>query len=158
MTFTDSKNLGCTLTDFPVLRVRIQEVRVLCHKTGDQIGHFLTVFLQRKMPGIEKVKLKVIKIALVWMCSFLREDVVIPPPHDQCRRLKLTKVSLPLWIQRRVRTIIVEQLQLDVLVAGSIHEILIVKPILRSYGRWISNTIGIFERLSSRAMSIRIIT
>ena len=49
-TFAD---LCCKFTNFPVFRVPIQKICVLCHKASDQIGYFVTVLLYRKMLGIE---------------------------------------------------------------------------------------------------------
>jgi hypothetical protein len=57
------------------------------------MSYFVTVLLQSKMPCVENVELNVLQVALVWMCSFLGENVIVLPPRNQCGRLILTKVS-----------------------------------------------------------------
>ena len=120
-----------------------QQVRVFCHKASDPFGYFVTVLFQGKMPGVEKVKINLIQIALVRVGAIFGKDVVVFAPYNQCRRLIFSKVSLPFRIQRRIRTIIIEQLQLDIFVAGPIQELLIVEPVFGCNDLRVPGTIGI---------------
>ena len=135
--------LGRSRTLFPDFRVPGQYVRIFCHKAGDPFGDFVTVLFKGKMPGIEKMKLKVIQVVPVRMCALFGEDVVIFAPRNECRRLIFTKICLPIRIQRRIRAVIIKQLQLDIFVAGAIQQILIVEPVFGCDDLRIADPIGI---------------
>ena len=47
------------------------------------MGNDVAVFFEREVPRIQQMKLKLLEVALVRVCAFLREDVVVLPPHDQ---------------------------------------------------------------------------
>ena len=69
--------LGRNRAFIPDFRVPDHQVRVFCHKAGDQLGDFVTVLFQGKMSGIEEMKLNVIQIAPVRVCAVFGEDVVV---------------------------------------------------------------------------------
>jgi len=77
------------------------------------------------VPGIEQVKLDGLQVALVGMRAIGGKDGVVPAPDHERRWLVGAEVRLPRWIQGRVGAVVVEQLQLDRLVAGTVLEILI---------------------------------
>src|SRR5215471_458314 len=110
------------------LRSSTGSLDLLIEKVLDVTGDRVAIFFQREVAGVEQVKLDVLQVAFVRLGSFSREDRIVLTPHDQCRRLVLTEVCLPLGVPGRVRTVAVEKLQLDLLVSGAIHPILIGRP------------------------------
>ncbi len=48
----------------------------------NELGDHITVFFEREVTRIEKVKLQIFEIPLVRMCTFRREDRVVLAPHD----------------------------------------------------------------------------
>ena len=77
------------------------------------IGDHLAILLQRKMPGIEQMELKILQVPLVGVRSFCGEDVVILAPDDQGRWLVFAKVGLPCRIVRYIALVVVEKSKLD---------------------------------------------
>src|SRR5215469_7905793 len=78
------------------------------HEPGDQIP----VAFQREVPGIEQVELQRLEVPLVRLGPGRREDLVVPAPHDQHRRLVSPEVHLPLRGERRVTAVAQEQVEL----------------------------------------------
>src|SRR5262252_5876962 len=74
------------------------------------------------------MELQVLQIAFVSFGPLRRKNEIVFPPHDQRRRLVLTEVSLPLLVERRVRAVVVEELQLNLVVTGAIEQILVGRP------------------------------
>src|SRR3954465_14013838 len=69
---------------------------------ADQGHHLVRFVLQREVPGVEKVEFDFRQVALVGMRPVGREDLVVPAPDDQRRRLMFAKVSLDDGIERQV--------------------------------------------------------
>ena len=97
-------------------------------KLADSLCDERTVFFKRKMPGIEEVKLEVRQVPLVGIRAFGGKDVVVCTPDNQGRGLKLPEIGLPFGIGRRVRSVVEEQFELNLLVALAIKELLIDNP------------------------------
>ena len=104
--------------------------QVTVQKFAHQVGDDLSVLLQGKVTGVEQVEIDILEIPLVGFGAFTGEDIVVLSPGNQRRWLVASKVGLPLGIQRRVGSVAVEKLDLDVLVAGSIQQKLVVEPIV----------------------------
>ncbi len=64
----------------------------------------------RNAAHIEEMELEVLQVSLVRLGARRGEDLVLGSPDDQRRRLMLAQVRLPLWIERRVASVVVEQL------------------------------------------------
>ena len=70
-------------------------------------------------------------ITLVRVRTFLGEDVIPFTPNQQGWGLVDAKIFLPLWIKRWVGPIAVKQLELDLFVARTVKQKLVVKPVIR---------------------------
>jgi len=82
------------------------------------------------MAGIEEMHFGVRKITQVRMCTVFGEDLVVLAPDDQHRRLAFAEKGLKLRIERDIRAVIVEEIELDILVAGTVEQGLIVNPVV----------------------------
>src|SRR6202007_2649075 len=82
-------------------------------KPSDQIP----VAFQREVAGVEQVELYRLEVSLVRLGPGRREDLVVPAPHNQHRRLVLPEVLLPLRVERRVTAVAQKQVELDLVVA-----------------------------------------
>src|SRR5579883_31333 len=89
------------------------------------------------------MEFNVLKVALIGIGPFSREDVVILAPHNQRRGLMLTEILLPLGIEWWIRAIAVQQCQLNLTIAGAIEEVLIHRPRVWANHVHIANAIGI---------------
>ncbi len=83
------------------------------------------------MAGVDEMKLNLGKIALVGMCAVGGEDKVVLAPDDQRWRLVFAEISLDSGIERQVGPVVVEQIKLDIVVAGPIEQCLIMHPVIR---------------------------
>src|SRR5262245_62583958 len=85
------------------------------------------------MTGVEQVELQVLQITFVGFGPLRRKNEIVFPPHDQRRRLVLTEVSLPLRVEWRVRAVVVKELQLNLVGAGAIEQILVGRSYVGDY-------------------------
>jgi hypothetical protein len=74
--------------------------------------------------------LDVLQIPLVRQRPFRGKNRIVLPPDDERRWLIRAEIGVPLRIAWRVGAIIVEQLELDGLVARAILKILVDDPII----------------------------
>ena len=98
------------------------------HQPGDR----RSLFFQGKMSCIKQMELQLVQIPFVGIRSGSRENLVVLAPDDQCRRLILSQILLPLGIERGIAAIAVKQCELDFLVAGSVEQGLYVPPCIRA--------------------------
>src|SRR5215831_6220444 len=75
---------------------------------ADKRDHFVCFVFERKMPGVDQVKLDLGQVALVGVSAVGREDLVVLAPDDQRRRLVLPEIGLHLRIKRQIAAIVVE--------------------------------------------------
>ncbi len=73
--------------------VRSQDLAL--HEALDQPCDHVSIFLDGKVPRVEKVKLGLWKVPQVGVSTFRRKDHVILSPDDESRRLVLSEVGLP---------------------------------------------------------------
>src|SRR5262245_46530184 len=64
------------------------------HEPSDQVPFAF----QREVAGVEQVELYRLEVSLVRLRPGRREDLVVPAPHNQHRRLVLSEVFLPLRV------------------------------------------------------------
>src|SRR5262249_34711516 len=101
---------------------------VFCEEIADVSCDQVAVLFQREVTGVEQVELQVLQITFVRFRARRRKNEIVFSPHDQRRRLVLTEVSLPLRVKWRGRAVVVEELQLNIVVAGAIELILVGSP------------------------------
>jgi hypothetical protein len=92
---------------------------------------FVGLVFESEMAGVDKVKFHVRQIALVRMGSIGGKNLVVLAPDNYRRRLSIAKIGLYGWIQQQVGSIVVEEIHLDIEIAGAIEPRLIVDPIVR---------------------------
>ena len=106
--------------------------QVTVQKTAQQVGDDFSVLLQGEVTGVEQVEINILEITLVGFGALTGKGIVVRIPGNQRRWLVASEVGLPLWIERRVGSVAVEELDLDVLVAGAIQQKLVVEPVVWS--------------------------
>ncbi len=73
-------------------------------------GDYLEILLESEVARVKEMELKVLQVSLVRLGACRGEDLVPGSPDDQRRWLMLAQVRLPLGIERRVASVVVEQL------------------------------------------------
>ena len=89
------------------------------------------------------MELEGLQVLLVGMRAIGGEDGVVPAPDHERWGLVGAEVRLPRWIQGRVGAVVVKQLQLDRLVAGTVLEILIRGPGVGADGLRVAGAVGV---------------
>src|SRR5882672_7089126 len=92
----------------------------------DQRHHFVKLVFEGEMAGVDEMKFGLGKVALVGMCAVRGENEVVLAPDDQRRRLMFAEIGLHRRIKRKIGPVIVEEIELDVVVARPIEQCLIV--------------------------------
>ncbi len=91
-------------------------------------GYLCAVRLERKMTGVQQMRLSVRQIATVWGRTLGGKDEVILTPHDQGRWLTLSEQGLKLRVQWHVRSVVIEKIHLNLPIAGAVQADLIQGP------------------------------
>src|ERR1035438_939829 len=99
-----------------------------CKELLDAGGNFFAVRLKGEMSRIEKMRLDVGKIPIVWGRTFGRKDIVVFSPDNQRRRLILTEEFLKLWVERNVASVVIKHVELNVAVPRTVQQSLIQCP------------------------------
>ena len=102
-------------------------IKEVAHERCD----FIALILQRKVTTVEKVQLRVRKIAQVRIRAIGWEYLIILSSHDESRRPPRAKELLELRVQRNVRTIVLEQVEHDLIDARPAEQRLIMEPGVR---------------------------
>ena len=66
-------------------------VNVPAKEIANVFRNHIAVFFKCKVASVEQVEFKILQISLVRMGSIGREDVIVPAPDDQRRRLSLVR-------------------------------------------------------------------
>ena len=93
----------------------------------DECSNPCTMRLESEMSGVEHVDLRVGIVAKVSLAAGSDEDLTSRAPHHE-RRRPAAEIVLPLGIEGKVGSVIVEQVELDVGVARSVHQRLVMRP------------------------------
>src|SRR5262245_44151585 len=133
----------------------ISALRVSGHVTAEEVAHKpsdpIPFAFQREMAGVEQVELERLEVSLVRLGPGRRKDLVVGAPHNQHRRLVLPEVLLPLRVERRVTAIAQEQVELDLVVALAIQQILVRGPAVRRDELGLRDAVGV---LPARSLDI----
>src|ERR1700722_82655 len=73
------------------------------------------------------------------------EDLVVLAPDNQRRRFPFAKERLKLRVKRNVAPVVMEEVELDVLVAGTIQQRLVMRPIIRIDTGDVGYAVGVLE-------------
>ena len=91
------------------------------------------MILDRKVPGIESMHLRVRQVGQVGLATFRGEEDVLLPPEDERLRLAFAKKRLPHRIEWHVRAIIVKQIQIHTRRVRPLHERDVRLPVIRAH-------------------------
>jgi hypothetical protein len=97
------------------------------------------------MASVDEVKLNLREVALIGMCAIGREDFVVLAPDDQGGRPVFAEVGLNGGIERQVGAVIIEDVHLNVGIAGPVEQRLIVDPVVRRNAADVGYSIGVLE-------------
>src|SRR5262249_39627594 len=115
----------------------ISAPHVLAEKRPNQLRDGVALGLECEMAGIEQVIFEYLHIALVGLGAGGRKDLVVLAPDDQHRWLILAEVGLPLWIERRVASIAEEEVELNLVIALAVEQVLVFRCPVRPHQLWI---------------------
>ena len=73
------------------------------------LSDHLSIFLKRKVTGIQQMHLAMRQILLERLCATWAKDRIILAPDGQQRRLVLPEIRMPLGIALRIGPIVLEQ-------------------------------------------------
>ena len=91
------------------------------------------------------MKLGVRQIDQKRFCTFHSEEWIVLSPDDQCSRLLLTEVLVPFGIERYVRRIVVEQVELDSVIGGAVEKVLIEGVGIRADGLGFLRSVSVLK-------------
>src|SRR5262249_43180039 len=90
-----------------------------CEEVADHCRDLLRMSLEREVTGVEEMDYGIGNIALERLSAARQEKRIILPPHRQEARLVRPEVVLECRVQRDVALVVAEQVQLDLVGAGS---------------------------------------
>jgi len=96
---------------------------------------------QSEVPSVDQMQLRIWQVTLVGLRAIDDEDLVVLAPNDERRRLMGAEIRLPLRIERNIGAVVVEEIELDFLVAGPIEACLVHRPRIRADKRRIRHTV-----------------
>src|SRR5499433_1939651 len=106
----------------------------LCHllivEAPDPAGDLVETVLDRKVPRVEPVHLRMGKILEVRLAALAREEDVVLSPENDRLGLLLSEERLPLRVKLYVRPIIIEKIELDPSRVGPIEIMQIHVPVV----------------------------
>src|SRR6516164_9854844 len=97
------------------------------------------------MASVEQVQLRLRNVAEIRLCAVDREEGIALSPDNQHLRLLIPKEGMPRLILREVRLVVVQQVQLDRVIAGAVQEELIEGVGVRVDAGYVLNAVRILE-------------
>ena len=82
-------------------------------------ANFDGVRLERKMPGVQESNLRIGNVPPIRLRAGWHKERVVLSPHSKQRRAARTELFLELWIEGDVAGVVQEQIELNLLVAGT---------------------------------------
>ena len=107
--------------------------------------HLVGLIFQNKVAAVEQMEFEVREVAIIGVSAVGREDEVVLTPDDQCRRLMLAQVLLHFRIERQIGSVVVEDIELNIIVAGPIKKRLVMGPVIRRDAARVRNAVGVLE-------------
>ena len=92
---------------------------------NDLLGNEIARILKRKVAGIEQVQPCVGDVSQVGLRTLDGEEGFVLAPHNQRLRLFIAKEFMPAIVESKIRLVVVKQVELDGVIAGTIEEELI---------------------------------
>src|SRR5215471_892012 len=94
-------------------------------KFPDSVGYEFDLFCERKVTGVEKVKLGTRNVLQKGLRSSDGEERIVFPPNDEHLRLLGAEVLMPFAIEGDVCSVVMEEVELDGIIPGAVEEMLI---------------------------------
>src|SRR5580658_9882339 len=91
----------------------------------DLLRYEIAGILKGKVTCVEQVQFRLRDVAKVRLGTLHREEGVVFSPDDQRLRLPVAKEFMPLVIVKKIGLVVVKQVELDRIVAGTVEEVLI---------------------------------
>ena len=114
---------------------------------GEEAAHVLgdggAVVFEGEVAGVEEVKLGVGQVAQVGVGAFGGENGIVFAPDDEGGGLVLAEVLLPGGVEGGIASVVVEQGELDGLVAGAIEQALVDVPVVGADGFGVAHAVGV---------------
>src|SRR4029450_3417378 len=101
-------------------------------ETTDVAGDDVKAVLHGEVSGLEAMQLRLGQVAQVCLATLGREEDVPLPPEDQRVRLLHSQELLPRGVQRDIRTVVVEQIELYATGIWPLHEAEVHLPVVRT--------------------------
>ena len=93
--------------------LRAQMRNALLQELADDFRDFGAVRLQREVTGVEKADLRLGNVAPEGLGAWRQEKRIILAPNGEKRRAMLTEVRLEPRVERHIRGVIEEEIELD---------------------------------------------
>ena len=93
------------------------------------------MLFQQEVATVGQVQFCLGQVAQKRLCSRHDEERIVLPPHDERARLVLAEVFVPRVVERHVRGVIVEEFELNGVIAGSVQQSLVEGVAVRAYRR-----------------------
>ena len=103
------------------------------------------ILFQREVPCIEQTYFSLGIVAFESLGARRREDGIVLPPYCEERDLVVVQVLVPDWVQGRVGAVVVEERQLNRVVAGPVESGLIEGPSVGADVLLIADAFGVLE-------------
>ena len=130
-------------------------------KSANQVSDFVAVRLEREVSRVEEVESPPSAGHGGTAWPLPQEDGVILAPDDQGGRLIVAEILLEARIQRHVGAVIVEQVELDLVVARAVEPGLVESPSVRTQQRRIGDPIRVLPvgrlRFEQRAQRVAVL-
>lgn len=108
-------------------------------------GGDIEFVFEHEMPAVEQMQFSVRKVPLEGVGACSRQYLVVGARDDERRRTMVPEVRLECWIKRHVRTVVVEQVELDVEVPRPVEQRLVVQPFVGVDAQEVADTVVILK-------------
>src|SRR5262249_45375093 len=111
---------------------RASRGNALVEVTDDVPRDHIEAVLDSEVPGVEPMNLRVGQVTQIGLAALGRKEDVSLAPEDQRFRLAAPQELLPRRIQRHVRPVVVQQIELNAAGVRTLHESKIHLPVVRA--------------------------
>src|SRR5580700_4735016 len=93
-------------------------------KADNLLRNKLAMVFERKVTRVEQVQLRLWNVAQIRLSAFDGEEGIVFAPYDQRLQLLVAEERVPLVVMRQICLVVVQQVQLDGVVARPIQKVL----------------------------------
>ena len=103
------------------------------------------MLFQQKVATVDQVQFRFGQVAQERLRSRHDEEGIVLPPHDERARLVLAEVFVPRVVERHVRGVVVKEVELNGVIAGSVQQSLVEGVAVRAHRRRVFRTMRVLE-------------